>query len=378
MRSKLFTTGATGWGTCGLRDRDSHASGRSGRLLLLVVGLCTGTLSAAAQNVVVGRCLSKLQSFPTIQAAVFAAPLGATVFVCPGTYPEQVTLSAPVTLEGVKSGTLNRAIIAVPANGLTTSTTTINGGYRLAAQVLVTAGTPSVNITNITVDGSGGNPPGDFLVGVVYDVGTSGMVNEVTIRNATSAIISVGIWAQNSIAANGNVTIENSSIHDVNFYGIYAVSTQTPPTLNATIRGNRISTSPVTGSGIGYETGGSIAGNVILAAFNGIELGGSSAEVTSNTMINTQQGIILYGPNTVKSNSIWNSSIAGIQLYGSGATVQNNDITQSVVGIEFSCSTGTVSGNTINDAGTGIDAVPSSFNLVNTLVNVNTTRTGVC
>jgi parallel beta-helix repeat protein len=348
-------------------------------LLLLAAVLHLGARPASAQNVVVGRCMPKLKSFATIQAAVLAAPLNGTVFVCPGNYPEQVTLSAPVTVEGVLSGTLDRAVISVPPNGLAINTTLIEGGYQIAAQVLVTAGTPSVNITNMTVDGSGGNPSGAFLVGIVYDIGTSGTVNKVTTRNQTS-VTSIGIVAQNSLAINGAVTIENSSIHDATFYGIYAVSNQTPPTLTATIRGNRVSTTPITGNGIRDESAGTVVGNVINATSDGIDvLSGSTATVVANTVSNTQRGVTVSGPaNFVKSNTIFNSSIAGIQLYGNGATVENNNITEAPVGIEFGCFTGTVSGNTINDASTGIDAVPTSFSLVNTFQNVDTTRRGGC
>lgn len=349
--------------------------GRIRLLLVLVTGLYLGTQPAAAQNVVVGRCRPGLKSFATIQAAVLAAPLNGTVFVCPGKYPKQVTLSAPVTLQGVISGTLGRAIIAVPPNGLAINTTSIEGGFRIAAQVLVTAGTPSVNIINMTVDEGGVNPSGAFLVGVVYDVGTSGTVNEVTVRNGLSATISAGIWAQNSITANGNVTIENSSVHNVNFYGIYAVSNQTPPTLAATIRGNRVST---TGDGIRNESSGTVTGNVIGASFDGIQvLNGSSASVTANTVTNAQRGITVGTTGVVEQNAVWNSSIAGIQLFASGATVENNNITKAA-GVEFGCFTATVSGNTINDASTGIDFVPSSFNLGNTFQNVDTTRRGGC
>lgn len=346
-------------------------------LLVLAMGLYLGTQPAAAQNVAVGRCLPRLKSFSTIQAAVLAAPLNGTVFVCPGKYPEQVTLSAPVTLQGVTSGTLGRAVIAVPPNGLAINTTSIEGGFRIAAQVLVTAGTPSVNIINMTVDESGANPSGAFLVGVVYDVGTSGTVNDVTVRNGSTASTSAGIWAQNSITSNGNVTIENSSIHNVNFYGIYAVSNQTPPTLAATIRGNRVST---TGDGIRNESSGTVIGNVINASFDGIQvLNGSSATVTGNTIVNSQRGITVGTTGVVEQNTIWNSSIAGIQLFASGsATIENNNITESAVGVEFGCFTATVSGNAINDATTGIDFVPSSFNLGNTFQNVNTTRRGGC
>ncbi len=351
---------------------------RIGLFLLLAAVSHLGVRPAAAQNVVVGRCMPQLRSFATIQAAVLAAPLNATVFVCPGNYPEQVTISAPLTVEGVVSGTLGRAVITVPPNGLAINSTLISGGFQLAAQVLVTVGTPAVNITNMTVDGAGANPNGAFVVGVVYDIGTSGTVNKATLRNQTG-VLGIGIVAQNSLASNQSVTIKNSSIHDVTFYGIYAASNQTPPTLTAAIRGNRISTT-ASGTGIWDQSAGTVAGNFVQANSDGIDIvNGSTSSVAANTVLNAQRGITVDGSGSVvKSNTIFNSSIAGIQLFGNGATVKNNNITESAVGIEFGCFIGTVSGNTINDASTGIDGVPASFILGNSFENVDTTRRGGC
>jgi parallel beta-helix repeat protein len=173
------------------------------------------------------------------------------------------------------------------------------------------------------------------------------------------------------------VTIENSSIHDVNFAGIFVLSNQTPPTLTATVKGNRVSS---TGTGISDQAGGTVTGNVVSAGFDGIDLTNeSTASATGNTVTNTQRAITVgSGGNAVKANIIWNSSIAGISLFGSGATIEANNITQGSVGIEFGCFTGTVSSNTINDAGVGIESVPSSVILVNTFENVDITRTGGC
>jgi hypothetical protein len=43
-------------------------------------------------------------NFTTISAAVIGVPAGSKIQVCPGTYPEQVTISQPLTLEGISSG----------------------------------------------------------------------------------------------------------------------------------------------------------------------------------------------------------------------------------------------------------------------------------
>ncbi len=47
-----------------------------------------------------------------------AVPSGSMVEVCPGTYPEQVVISKPLTLEGITIGNADQAVITVPNIGL--------------------------------------------------------------------------------------------------------------------------------------------------------------------------------------------------------------------------------------------------------------------
>src|SRR5213075_3305060 len=84
----------------------------SKRLLLWV--LVTFTAAAHAKNYQVGSCLQGLPHFSTIQAAVNAVPPGSTVFVCPGTYPEQVSIGQPLTLRGIAFNNQDRPTITVP------------------------------------------------------------------------------------------------------------------------------------------------------------------------------------------------------------------------------------------------------------------------
>jgi pectin methylesterase-like acyl-CoA thioesterase len=63
---------------------------------------------AMASTLKVGTCVISQESydasahFATIQAAVNAASPGSTVLVCPGTYAEQVVITQPLTLRGVR------------------------------------------------------------------------------------------------------------------------------------------------------------------------------------------------------------------------------------------------------------------------------------
>ncbi len=83
--------------------------------VVFLAGLRAQTLFAASVAVGPNTCQPSLVHFATIQAAVSAVPFGATVLVCPGTYPEQVTITQPLTLKGVTDGVSGAAIITVPA-----------------------------------------------------------------------------------------------------------------------------------------------------------------------------------------------------------------------------------------------------------------------
>ena len=68
---------------------------------VLIALFVIASQSLMASNVAVGTCMSGKPQFPTIQAAVNAVPPLSTINVCPGSYPEQVVITQPVTLAGV-------------------------------------------------------------------------------------------------------------------------------------------------------------------------------------------------------------------------------------------------------------------------------------
>jgi hypothetical protein len=176
-------------------------------------------LSAPLQalNYEVGGCKtgSSWVNFTTISAAVAGVPAGATIQVCPGVYPEQVTITQPLTLKGIRSGNTNRAVIAINPNGAVVPNVTI-GGQPYYAQVLVQNVSPAgpVNITGITVDGAGANAGCSTLTlaGIFYDSSTTGTVNEVTVRNQVNNDgCGWGILLYNGSSTNETITVENSS-----------------------------------------------------------------------------------------------------------------------------------------------------------------------
>jgi pectin methylesterase-like acyl-CoA thioesterase len=120
--------------------------------------LLASQISSAA--VVVGHCKSGLVSFATIQGAVTAVPTGSTIYVCPGTYPEQVEITGKkLALIGVQASTQDAPVLVPPAGtGLAPNATSLSSGNPIAAQIWVHDVDPVaigvVNISNLAVDGA--------------------------------------------------------------------------------------------------------------------------------------------------------------------------------------------------------------------------------
>lgn len=340
----------------------------SASLLSAVVLLFSAQL-ALATNYAVGTCKPSLPSYSTISAAVAGVPAGSTIEVCPGTYSEQVFINQALTLEGIASGNSSDVVIVPPGAGLTTVTDTY--GYTIAPLVEVTAG--PVNISNVTVDGTGNNVgpcPGIWLTGIFYDDGSSGTVNEVTARNMiTSGCGSgTGVWAESS--GGDAVTIENSSFHDNEDSSII-----TNGNLVATVKGN-------TTVGAFYNVQWFVLGTMTANVFEGSGFIGiysaGSGTISGNTITNsTSFDVYTYGYGAVFTSNKISASPYGIYLLdlGSGDTFKSNTITKTGTAVEFNCYAATVATNTINDATTGLDQVPSSFSGSNKFDSVATIRT---
>jgi hypothetical protein len=80
---------------------------------------------------------------------VNAAAPGSKVLVCPGSYPEQVEITKPLTLRGVRSGNSGAAVVVPPPGGLIVP---VDGSTASAPQVFAHDVAGQVNISNITVD----------------------------------------------------------------------------------------------------------------------------------------------------------------------------------------------------------------------------------
>jgi hypothetical protein len=349
------------------------------KLLLLSAIPLAAVQPMMAGTLAVGSCKAKVPSFATISAAVSAAPAGSTILVCPGIYPEQVTILQSLTLAGISDSNQDLATITVPSTGLVTSATSIFG-ESVAAQVLVQGG--PVNFNNIAVDGSGGDlqcAGNTWIAGMYYAPGSSGTVNHAKVSGQTDGGCGVGVWAESTDGPDKFVTVQNSSVHDVDGFGVFFASSASTPNLFANIKGNvvTVSTGGLIGIGLANITG-SVNGNDVSNAMFGIVNTAPDVSIAFNTTSLTSAGVALEGGGTVANNRISASNL-GVWFFSDGGVVQLNRISNiSGSAVEFNCSSAIVSGNTINDAATGLDNVPLGFTGSNTFNNTATVKGGGC
>jgi len=327
----------------------------------------------------VGSCKPRAISFPTISAAVSSVPPGSTISVCPGTYPEQVTISQPLTLQGIASANQDDAIVSLPAGGLTPNAISIFG-EGIAAQILVQTPGP-VNIDNISVDGTGsdtGCAGGTWVAGIFYTIGSSGEVSRARTSGQMNSGCGAGIWSENDGTTNQSLEVEDSSVHDVGNTGIFLASNGSTPTFSARVHGNTVS---VPNGLIGIALAGlngTASGNEVTNALFGIADVGSQITLLSNTVSLTSVGILLEGGGQVFSNRILNTGV-GVLFFADGGSLQGNRIVgSSQAAVEFACFAGSARGNVISDAPVGLDQETALFDLFNSFDNTGMISTGGC
>jgi hypothetical protein len=241
-----------------------------------------------------------------------------------------------------------------------------------------------VNITGITFDASGNGvtDPNTYIIGVLYD-NSSGTVNHVATRNQTGNLQGCGVILQGG-ASNPSVTVENSSIHDFDYIGIFVFGVAADSEVNATLKSNSVNAAAgVFGIYLYSYTASTVSSNYIF----GSPLYGiftqklSTGSVSGNVLMNNAAGISAASDDvSILTNKILNSSSAGVFLLSAIATVKSNTIVQSpFVAINFNCNgDASAHSNTIIDAGTGADLVPTGLSVANSYYNVSTLQTGGC
>jgi nitrous oxidase accessory protein NosD len=375
-----------------LKGEKSMKTDKLAHLVGLVLGvgiLLAMPTETSATNRVVGNC--KPGGFSTIGAAVAAAHPGDKIEVCPGTYPEQVKITIPLTINGD-----NAAVITSPAGGVVTNVFREATGAPVAALVLV-EGTTGVNLNNLTVDGSGNQLPSPCsaaLTGIYYQ-NASGEIAGVSVRRlllTDPLCSSFGIFVDSGSGGKSNVEIEDSSVRDYQSTGVIADVTGTTATiLRTVVTGTLGQPRFQNGIQISRGAGGTVSGSTITDNLStdcftltncnepssGIVIFNSNGvQILNNTIGNDQGGIGVVNDgvgtsnkNVISVNTIFATHVQqGVYVQGNQNSILANTISASdECGVEFLGNKNLISANTINDTPIGVLIDAGSLNNVITL-----------
>jgi len=328
------------------------------------------------QNTAVGApsCTGAATQYNTIQAAVSAAPSGATIEVCPGTYAEQVTIATPLTLKGVTdtTGNAGASVVTIPGG-------TFSGAF---TQILIQA--TGVTLTDIGVDGTNTLNSCDFgpsLTGILFAAGSSGTLKDVALRNHYISNGSGGYCGTGiPVSANSatSVTVTDSSIR--NFDGEGTNLTATTVTVKTT------TVAPINpGANCVYANASTFAvsGNSMADCFTGVYVTSTvQGTVSGNTIhggISGGTGIFCFPVCTgltVSGNTIFDTGI-GFSIKTSaevgGVAFENNDVYGTANGVYLFLQPGnTISNNTFTDAQVGVNGASGNTISGNTYRTVTT------
>jgi len=323
-----------------------------------------------------------------------------TVIVCPGDYPEQVTITKNITITGaLRDGTdpesengnsaYARLIVPTDSNGVKglKAVPFGNAGGYIAAQI-VAQSIADVNIINLTLDGHDGGCPVDptgaavrsggvafYNVGV-YGTGLEGNVNNSAIlgqigrRSDGSPCPNTDGQGEGVIISNSWVTIDSNSIHDIDLSPIRQKGGITRITNNTLSRAwYGIWLTDVGETWDPHNTGSTVASNHIEAFTGaGVHIDASSnVRVADNIIVNSFGAGIWLSHGSSMNDVVWNrvnDAWYGIYMGGGGPSggQANNNVQYNTIVHSFSTAIvdayshggNEVTYNTINDAATGV------------------------
>ena len=310
----------------------------------------TGTSDANGGDIVPGGVIG-YSAFTTIQAAVNAVAAGGTVTVAAGTYPETVTISKALTLNGAQMGVL----------GANASGTQRSGSESLVKAMAITASDVIVNgfsLTNNGIQMDLNNPP----------TAASGIVVE---NNIFSGYNSVGMPTNHAgdLIVEGNLfksPASNSEPMQFKSDGVAGGCDGTQVKNNVLVGAANNG-----GADINFSCTGSNSSNVTVSrnvdtgntggtsfvAFSGIA---DSISITGNHVAGSSGSAIFFwggvtGTADISDNSITGGASKAVNIQNMGATyggastgnftINNNDFSNNAYGINI----GTMA---VNNAGT--------------------------
>ena len=303
--------------------------------------------SWGVSNAVAGKCKAGSQ-YTTIQAAINAADAGSTVQVCPGTYPEILTISKNLTVKGVASGKNNDVVITVPSTGVPQNQTSGIFGM-LAAQVYILKA--NVNLSNLTIDGGGGTT-------CVVDVHQVGVLFQAAGGSMTNSSVVDAPQCGEPISAFLDLTT-NFKFTNNYLSACYGVCLEMDYGSNTTATNNLLNSAAPSYAGIEVQQLGgpaTISGNILGGGYYfSIEAqNSSSVTITGNTVTSALGGFgvgVFGGTQNVISGDKVSGGYAGFYLDDNGGpggnTVTKNTVINAACGFNPATTNAgdTVSGN---------------------------------
>lgn len=259
-------------------------------------------------------------AYTSIQAAVNAAHPGDYIRVCPGTYPEQVTIDKSLFIRA------DNGVTVIPSGVV--SNATGPSGDAIAA-IIVAENTDHVDFEGFIVDGSanGLTECSPRLIGILYE-NASGTIRHNAIRNTQLGSSLNGCQSGNAIEVESTSNMESKvgiAENSIDTYQKNGITANESGSL-VLVDGNAV-------TGIGPTTG---------AAQNGIQIGfGADGRIINNVVADN-----VYSPCISSSNCPANA--AGILIYQSdGVTIDHNTVGSSQVGVLVGANNAFVTNNTV-------------------------------
>ena len=285
------------------------------RNYLIALTLCLGLQAAHAATIVVGTCQRAQRTATTISSAIAAARPGDVVAVCPGTYPEQLTITKPISLEGIVIPNQPGATITPPPAGLLQ----LPANSSFYPQVYVNQAGAPVTISNIGVSGTGAN----ILFGsIVFDATSACQIGFIKDFS--------GIYFQNTPGYLQNVSVTG---HFVTSSGPGDPQPQQYPDC---------------GSGIEFNNRHEVAivTNSVINGFGFLGISSTGPLTANHNVLTTQSGPYQVGIQASAYSDIVGNSVSGAAFFTQTTGVQGGNLVQDNVVQGFSL--GIVNGGKVN------------------------------
>lgn len=298
---------------CSLSRRMLWLAGAGALVLVPMVGTNVAAASPAPWTVYASPPSSHpcgAPVYPTITAAVAAAPSGGRVVVCPGSYSEDVVVSEPLTIQGF---------------GATVDPGTADNSpyYTEIGNNAFTVLGPDVTIEGFTVEGASGD-------GILSAADHTSILDNKAIGNGTVVSSGTGIDLNGSSWS----TVEGNTVEDNTGGGIVLTDDLGQPA-SYDIVTNNVSDNNPGGCGVilADHTGAGVFDNKVI---------GNQADGNGNVPPGSGAGVILASPvpdgavydNTIAANTLDGNGLGGVTLHAhySGQNFAGNVVTANDIG----------------------------------------------